>query len=250
MIWRTTQPADPRWATGSSLLGACVLALPERRIIVVVLTHHQVSKHSQLARHRRPRNRRTPILPCTSASTNFMTNMAILASRSSRLQHGSFFLFLSSSCEAASNRAMPQGGGRPQNILNTFPAHHMPVNRSPVCSRPPSPPTPCYILPCRGLLLHTFVANAWRTYALQKKLVAKGLVASQEILLQTYVAEWPPKPVTNPVFLIHSRITPQSSWFSYSCSCPCASRKANRRHRPDASPCNSARSQLARRRTS
>ena len=57
---------------------------------------------------------------------------------------------------------------------------------------------------CRGLLLHTFVANAWRRYALQKNLVAKLLVASQEILLQTYVAEWPPEPATNPVFLIHS----------------------------------------------
>ena len=68
------------------------------------------------------------------------------------------------------------------------------------------PPTPCCIPLCHGLLLHTFVANAWRRYALQKNLVAKVLVASQEILLQTYVAEWPPKPVANPVFLIHSHL--------------------------------------------
>ena len=72
------------------------------------------------------------------------------------------------------------------------------------------PPTPCYMPLCRGLLLHTFFANAWRMYALQKKLVAKVLVASHEILLQTYVAEWRPKPVTNPVFLIHSHITAYS----------------------------------------
>ena len=59
------------------------------------------------------------------------------------------------------------------------------------------PPAPRYIPLCRGRLLHTFVANASRRYALQKNLVAEVLVASQEILLQTYVAEWPPKPVTN-----------------------------------------------------
>ena len=71
----------------------------------------------------------------------------------------------------------------------------------------PPPPTPCYIPLCRGmLLLQIFVANAWRRYALQKNLVAKVLVARQEILLQTYVSEWPPKPVTNPVFLIHSHV--------------------------------------------
>ena len=84
----------------------------------------------------------------------------------------------------------------------------MAVNQNPVLSRAP-PPHPCYKPLCRGLLLHSFVANAnaWRWYALRKKnLVAKVLVASQEILLQIYVAEWPPKPVTNPVFLIHSHI--------------------------------------------
>ena len=32
------------------------------------------------------------------------------------------------------------------------------------------------------------------------------LVASQEVLLQTYVAERPPKPVTNPMFLIHNHV--------------------------------------------
>ena len=71
-----------------------------------------------------------------------------------------------------------------------------------------APPPPCYIPLCRGLLLHTFVANDWCRYALQKNLVAKVLVASQEILLQTYVAGWRPKPVTNPMFLIHSHIIP------------------------------------------
>ena len=65
-------------------------------------------------------------------------------------------------------------------------------------------PHPCYIPLCRGQLLHTFVANNWRRHALQKNLVTQVLVASQELLLQTYVAEWLPKPVTSPVFLIHS----------------------------------------------
>ena len=80
----------------------------------------------------------------------------------------------------------------------------MAVNQNPVLSR--APPHPCYIPLCRGLLLHTFVANAWHRYALQRNLVAQVLVASQQILLQTYVAEWPPKPVTNLVFLIHRHI--------------------------------------------
>ena len=43
-------------------------------------------------------------------------------------------------------------------------------------------------------------------YAPQKNLVAKVLVAIQETLLQAYVAEWPPEPVTNLVFFIHSHI--------------------------------------------
>ena len=43
----------------------------------------------------------------------------------------------------------------------------------------------------------------------KKNLVAKVLVASQEILLQTYVAEWPPKHVTHPVLLIHGHIISQ-----------------------------------------
>ena len=34
----------------------------------------------------------------------------------------------------------------------------------------------------------------------------KRLVASQEILLQAYLPEWPPKPVTDPVFLIRSQM--------------------------------------------
>ena len=68
------------------------------------------------------------------------------------------------------------------------------------------PPHPLLHTPLWGLLLHAFVANAWRRYVLQKNLVAKVPVASQDILLQTYVAEWPLKPVTNPVFLIHSHM--------------------------------------------
>ena len=59
------------------------------------------------------------------------------------------------------------------------------MNENPVLSRPPPPPPLLQTL-CRGLLLPTFVANDWRRYALQKNLVTKGLVASQEILLQTY----------------------------------------------------------------
>ena len=42
--------------------------------------------------------------------------------------------------------------------------------------------------------------------ALQKNLVAEVLVASQEIPLQTSGAEWLPKPVTNPMFLIDSHV--------------------------------------------
>ena len=44
------------------------------------------------------------------------------------------------------------------------------------------------------------------TYAPQKKLVENVLIASQQNLLQACVAEWPPKPFTHPVFLIHSHI--------------------------------------------
>ena len=57
--------------------------------------------------------------------------------------------------------------------------NQMAVNQNPVLSR--APPTPCYIPLCRGLLLRTFVANAWRWYALQQNLVAKVLVASRGI---------------------------------------------------------------------
>ena len=89
---------------------------------------------------------------------------------------------------------------------------YMAVDQNTVLSRPPhtpphpTPPHLCFRIICHGLSLQTFVANAWCRYALQKNLVAKVLVASQGILLQTYVAEWPPEPVTNPVFLIHSHI--------------------------------------------
>ena len=92
---------------------------------------------------------------CSSASTKL--HMAILPSHSSRLQRGSFFLFLSSSYEIAS--------------------------------------------------CHTDVDTR------------------------------------------NSKVQIRTSQYSDLCWCPCASRKANRRHRPDASPCNSARSQLERRRT-
>ena len=67
----------------------------------------------------------------------------------------------------------------------------------------PTPLRTPFVAACSYIPLHTFVANAWRWYALQK-----NLVANQDILLQTYVAEWPPKPVTNPVFLTHSHLTP------------------------------------------
>ena len=72
--------------------------------------------------------------------------------------------------------------------------------------RPPPPPPPQPVTYSFDLLLNTLVANPWRRYALQKNLVAKVRVASQEILLQTYVVEWPPKPVTKTVLLIHSRV--------------------------------------------
>ena len=84
-------------------------------------------------------------------------------------------------------------------IKNTF-------SRPPPPPRPPPPgsrsPTPCCMLLCRGLVLRTFVANAWHGYAPQKNLVDKVLVASQKILLRAYVAEWPPKPFTSAVLWI------------------------------------------------
>ena len=39
-----------------------------------------------------------------------------------------------------------------------------------------------------------------------KGLVAEGFVAERPRLLQTFVAKWPPKPVTRPMFLIRSHI--------------------------------------------
>ena len=82
----------------------------------------------------------------------------------------------------------------------------MAVDQKPRFVKGPSP-TPCYIPLCRGLSLHVFVASAWYQYghAPQKKLVAQ-VRAYQEILLQAYVAEWPPKLGTNPMLLIHSHM--------------------------------------------
>ena len=74
---------------------------------------------------------------------------------------------------------------------------YMAVNQIPVLSRAPPP------------LLHTPVSRPVATYLCReclsqvcptKEPSAKVLVASQEILFQTYVAESSPKPVTNPVF--------------------------------------------------
>ena len=68
--------------------------------------------------------------------------------------------------------------------------------------------TPCCIPLCRSLLLQTFVANACCRYTPQENLVGKAIVASQEILLQAYyVAERPPRHVTNPVSLTHIHMT-------------------------------------------
>ena len=71
------------------------------------------------------------------------------------------------------------------------------MHQNPVLSRVPDPTSVTYPFVAACCYIH---ANAWRRYALQKNLVAKVLVASHEILLQTHVAEWPPEPVTNPVF--------------------------------------------------
>ena len=63
---------------------------------------------------------------------------------------------------------------------------YMGVDQNPVLSRaPPSVTNLCRGLtnPCRGL-------------------VAEGFVAEHPHLLQTFVAKWPPKPVTRPMFLI------------------------------------------------
>ena len=78
------------------------------------------------------------------------------------------------------------------------------MNQNHVLSRPPPPGlhTPLS-RPVVAYLCREYVALVYPT----KELVAKVFVASQEILLQTYVGEWPPKPVTNPVFLIHSQYT-------------------------------------------
>ena len=99
---------------------------------------------------------------------------------------------------------MPLLGAPHQKVCITF--VHMVVNQNPVLSRAP-PPHPLLHALCRSLLLHTFVANDWCRYALQKDLIAKVLVENQGILLQTYEAKWPPKPVTNPRILTHSHIS-------------------------------------------
>ena len=52
--------------------------------------------------------------------------------------------------------------------------------------------------PCRGPLCRSTVVF--------KGLVAEGFVAEHPRLLQTFVAKWPPKPVTRPMFLIRCHI--------------------------------------------
>ena len=68
------------------------------------------------------------------------------------------------------------------------------VSQKPILSPPPPHP---------HLIAYPFVAaccccvpcamNAWYRYAAQHSIVAKVRIASQQILLQAYVAEWPPK---------------------------------------------------------
>ena len=66
------------------------------------------------------------------------------------------------------------------------------------------PPAPSVASLCRGRLFQTlrrgFLAAMIEHNT--SRFVAKGFVAKHPGLLQTYVAKWPPKPVTNPVFSI------------------------------------------------
>ena len=84
---------------------------------------------------------------------------------------------------------------------------HLAVNQNPVLSR--APPTPGYIPLCRGLLLRTFVANAWRWYALQKNLVAKVLVASRGISVTNLCRGMAAEACYKPSVLTHSHFKSQ-----------------------------------------
>ena len=60
---------------------------------------------------------------------------------------------------------------------------------------------------CRGFLAAVIqhIPSSWRLVF--RGFVAAGFVAEHPHLLQSYVAKWPPKPVTNPMFLISCRIS-------------------------------------------
>ena len=67
--------------------------------------------------------------------------------------------------------------------------------------------TPCCIPPaCRPVVTYLCRKCLARARPTKRSLLQKcfSQEASQECLLQAYVAESPPKPVTNPMFLIHS----------------------------------------------
>ena len=109
---------------------------------------------------------------------------------------------------------VPRGLLSRRNSPRTF----APSNQNPVLSRPPSP-HPQYI---------PFSANAWHRYALPRV-----YVASQDIPLQANVAEWPRKPATNQLFLIHRQMflvgvpiscfpvffMPFCAWYNHNASC-------------------------------
>ena len=84
----------------------------------------------------------------------------------------------------------------------------MAVNQNPALLRAPPPPvTYSFVAACCYIPLSRMIGAGMRCRYAPHENLAKVLVASQEILLETYVAEWPPKPVTNSMFLIHSHMS-------------------------------------------
>ena len=82
----------------------------------------------------------------------------------------------------------------------------MAVDQNPMLSRPPLFYKPL-LRPAVSNPLSRIFRGYDKTYYLKAALcfwgfVTEGFVAEHPCLLQTYVSNWPPKPVTNPMFLI------------------------------------------------
>ena len=83
---------------------------------------------------------------------------------------------------------------------------YMAVDQIPFCRGAPPSVTnlcrgPCVTNPCRGPLCRVLLSS--------RSLSRWGLLQNTPRLLQTFVAKWPPKPVTRPMFLIRCHICAQ-----------------------------------------